>query len=47
MQLLITTKYRVTINKEIRKKINIKPGQRISFEVVGEQIIMSPVKILA
>lgn len=46
MQILISTKYRVVIPKAIRARLNIKPGQKMSFEVAGKQIIMTPVKVL-
>ena len=44
MQTLISTKYQVVIPKEIRKKITVKPGQRMNVNLSGEQIILSPVK---
>ncbi len=45
MQILVGAKYRFVIPKEVREKLKIKPGQKMSFEVAGEQIVMSPVKI--
>lgn len=44
MQILISTKYRFVIPKLIREKLKIKPGQKMNFKAVGEQIFMSPVK---
>lgn len=44
MQTLVSTKYQVVIPKEIRKKISVKPGQKINVHVSGDQIIMSPAR---
>ena len=44
MQTLVSTKYQVVIPKEIRKKISIKPGQRMDVNISGDQVILSPTK---
>lgn len=44
MQTLVSTKYQVVIPKEARKKIKVKPGQKLNVNVSGEQIILSPAK---
>ncbi|OGH15930.1 MAG: hypothetical protein A3C30_03780 [Candidatus Levybacteria bacterium RIFCSPHIGHO2_02_FULL_40_18] len=40
-QTLVSTKYQIVIPKEIRKKANIKPGQKMNVHVAGEQIILT------
>lgn len=42
IQTQVSTKYQVVIPKAIRKKIKIKPGQKMNVNVSGEQIILSP-----
>lgn len=44
IQTLVNVKYQVVIPKEARKKVNIKPGQKMNVHVVGEQVILSPAK---
>lgn len=44
IQTSVNIKYQVVIPKEARKKIKIKPGQRMDVEVVGNRITLSPVK---
>lgn len=44
MQTLVSTKYQVVIPKEARRKINLKPGQKMNVEVTANQIILSPSK---
>lgn len=41
MQTLVSTKYQVVIPKEARKKLNLKPGQRMDVDVAGEKVILS------
>jgi AbrB family looped-hinge helix DNA binding protein len=41
-QTLVSTKYQVVIPKEVRKKIQVKPGQRLNIDTKGNQIILSP-----
>lgn len=43
-QTLVSTKYQVVIPKEIRRKLKVKPGQRMNVHAVGEQIILSKLK---
>ena len=40
-QTLVSTKYQIVIPKEVRKKLAIKPGQKMNVHVAGEQIILS------
>lgn len=42
LQTLVSTKYQVVIPKEVRKKLQVKPGQKMNINVIGEQIILSP-----
>lgn len=42
IQTQVSTKYQVVIPKEVRKKIKIKPGQKMNVSVSGKQIILSP-----
>lgn len=42
IQTLVSTKYQVVIPKEARKKLNLKPGQKMDVNVAGGQIILSP-----
>lgn len=44
MQTLVSTKYQVVIPKEARKKVGIKPGQKLNVNVIGNQINLSPAK---
>ncbi len=44
IQTLVNVKYQVVIPKEARKKIKVKPGQRMNVDVAGNQIILSPAK---
>lgn len=44
VQTLVNVKYQVVIPKEVRKKIKIKPGQKMDVEVTANQIILSPSK---
>ncbi len=41
LQTLVNIKYQVVIPKEARRKINLKPGQRMNVDVVGEKVILS------
>jgi len=38
----ISPKYQVVIPKEVRKKLNIKEGQKLQVYPVGDLIILSP-----
>lgn len=41
LQTLVNVKYQVVIPKEARRKINLKPGQKMDVEVVGEKVLLS------
>lgn len=42
IQTLVNVKYQVVIPKAARKKIKIRPGQKMNVDVVGEKVILSP-----
>jgi len=42
MQTLVSTKYQVVIPKEVRKKLQVKPGQKLNVSINGQQIVLSP-----
>ena len=42
IQTSVSTKYQVVIPKDVRRKMKIKPGQKLRVEISGEQIILSP-----
>ncbi len=44
IQTLVNVKYQVVIPKEVRKKIKVKPGQKMNVNMAGNQIILSPTK---
>lgn len=44
IQTSVNVKYQVVIPKEARKKIKIKPGQKMNVDVVGEKVILSKAK---
>ena len=44
MQTLVSTKYQVVIPKEVRKKLVIKPGQKMDVEVAENRIVLSKAK---
>lgn len=39
---IISPKYQVVIPKEVRRKLNIKEGQRLQVYPVGNSIVLSP-----
>lgn len=41
IQTLVNVKYQVVIPKEARRKIHLKPGQKMNVDVVGERVILS------
>jgi len=43
-QTSVNIKYQVVIPRAIRKKVKVKPGQKLNINVSGEQIILSPTK---
>ena len=44
MQTLVSTKYQVVIPKEVRKQLQVKPGQKMDVEVNGEKVILQKAK---
>jgi AbrB family looped-hinge helix DNA binding protein len=40
---LLSPKFQVVIPKEIRKSMNLKPGQRLQFHVVNNHIEIKPI----
>lgn len=42
----LTSKWQVTIPADIRKKLRLKPRERLSFQVSDEGIIVRPVREL-
>lgn len=42
IQATLSTKGQVTIPKSIRDRLKLVPGAKLSFEVVGSRIIISP-----
>lgn len=44
MQTLVSTKFQVVIPKEVRKKLQVKAGQRMNVSINGEKIVLSPSK---
>lgn len=44
MQTLISTKHQVVLPKEARKKLGLKPGQRLDVEVTENKIVLSRTK---
>lgn len=43
MQVTISTKYQVVIPKEIRRRLRLRPGQRVHAFARGESIVLVPV----
>ncbi|MBI2020681.1 AbrB/MazE/SpoVT family DNA-binding domain-containing protein [Candidatus Daviesbacteria bacterium] len=41
IQTSVNVKYQVVIPKEARKKINLKPGQKMNVDVVGGKVVLS------
>ena len=41
IQTLVNVKYQVVIPKEARKKISLKPGQKMNVDVVGQKVVLS------
>ncbi len=44
IQTSVNVKYQVVIPKEARKMIDLKPGQKMTVDVVGEKVILSKAK---
>lgn len=45
IQTSVNIKYQVVIPKEARRKINLKPGQKMDVDVVGEKVILSKARV--
>lgn len=41
-QAIISTKYQVVIPRAVRRKIRVKPGEKMNVDVSGHQIILTP-----
>ena len=41
MQTLVSTKYQVVIPKEARKKLGLKPGQKMDVETTNHRIVLT------
>ena len=44
VQSKITSKYQVTVPKEIRDKLGLEPGDRLAWEVVGDEVRVKQLK---
>ena len=44
LQTLVSTKYQVVIPKEVRKRIKVKPGQKLDVSTSDGKIILTPQK---
>ena len=44
IQTSVSTKYQVVIPRAIRKKIKVKPGQKLNIDTKGNKIILSPMQ---
>lgn len=44
LQTLVSTKYQVVIPKEVRKRIKVKPGQKLDVSTSNGKIILTPQK---
>jgi len=44
MEVVVTRKYQVTIPKKVREKIGVKIGDRLLVRVVGESIVLTPIR---
>ena len=44
LQTLVSTKYQVVIPKEARKKVGLKPGQKMDVAVTESKIVLSKAK---
>lgn len=38
----LTTRWQTTIPKEVRKALNLKPRQKITYELTGDGVLMKP-----
>lgn len=44
IQTSVSTKYQVVIPKAVRRKIKVKPGQKLNVYTSGDNIILTPKK---
>lgn len=44
MNVVVTRKYQVTIPKSVRSRLGINVGDRLRVSVVGEDVVLKPVK---
>jgi len=44
VQSKITSKYQVTVPKDVRDELGLKPGDRLGWEVVGEEVRVTQVR---
>jgi len=42
----ISTKGQISIPKEIRKALNLEPGDELDFRIEGNNVVIIPVKII-
>ncbi len=42
----LTSKGQITVPKEIRMFLNVKPGEKVNFLVENGQVILKPIKAL-
>lgn len=47
IQTTVSTKYQIVIPREVRKKIQVKPGEKFNVNVSGEEIILSQARLAA
>lgn len=43
MQVTISPKYQVVIPKEIRRRLNLRPGQRVHVMAQGASVVFIPI----
>lgn len=43
LQALVSTKYQIVIPKAVRKKTQVKPGQKLSVYTVADRIVLAPI----
>lgn len=44
VQSKITSKFQVTVPKDVRDKLGLKPGDRLVWEVIGEHVRVAPTR---
>ncbi len=45
LQTLVSSKYQIVIPKAVRKKISIKPGQKLNVYLIDDKIMLTPKRI--